>query len=384
MQWNKIILLACALLTASCVDRFIPETTGYDEVLFIECLVSETHQYHSLKISIAAPVVTEEGDKLTYKPRGVSDAQAWIIDSDAKTYPFSANGIGIYWCQEGFIPVPGKSYKLVVNHDGNTFESDYQQLKSSPPINSISFRQVVEKRSETGEVMDGYRFYVSTHEEGTEPSYYRWTADATFQYTVPYIATHIWTGSKTVTASNKLIRTCWKSKEIAGNYTAKTTGLTENKIIETPLNFESQYGDELSIRYSLNVTQYRISESAMRFWENVDKLINQTGSLYETQPFRIEGNIHCTNDPSFYVTGIFELAGESSMRVFVDKPEAFPVIPVRCLLLVVGTDVPWYRLPAGTWVTEDSPGHFLTATPSCYDCQLRDGTLEKPPFWTDR
>ena len=141
-------------------------------------------------------------------------------------------------------------------------------------------------------------------------------------------------------------------------------------------------GDELSMRYSLNVRQYKISQSAMTFWENIDQLINQTGSLYQTQPYQVQGNIRCNSDSSYYVAGIFEIAGVSTLRVFVDKPVEFPVVPVRCLLMTVGVDIPWYMLPAGSYVTEDiASKSFLTATPSCYDCRLRDGTLEKPPFW---
>jgi hypothetical protein len=367
MRSNKIILLICTLLAASCVDRFIPVTARYDQTLFIECLIADGANLATVKISLSAPIATEESDSITYKPNGVSGAQARILCTDGKEY-FCAENLPGYYTAMDFKALPGQSYKLVVNYGGNTFESDFQEMKPCPPIDSISHKPVVQKLSESGEVVDGYRFYASTHDSAEGASYYRWTLDATFIYTVPYIASHIWDGRNTTVASNKLVRTCWKSKEISGIYISKSAGLAENRVIEAPLNFESQSGDELSIRYSLNVRQYAISQSAFEFWENIQKLVSQTGSLYQTQPSRILGNIRCTTDPAVAVTGIFE----------------FPVIPVRCLLLTVGVDIPWWRLPAGSYVTMDYQSNsFLTATPSCYDCRLRDGTLEKPPFWND-
>jgi hypothetical protein len=382
MQLNKIFILACALFTSSCVDRFFPETARYNEVLFIECLISDdTTATQVVKISVSAPIATEDSAKMIYKPRGAKGAQALISSPDG-FFKCRETAAGIYELPADFKVKTGKSYQLQVFYNDRFFESDYQELRPSPPIDSISYRHVVQKLSEDGEIVDGYRFFASTHGSGDGPSFYRWTLDATFLYTVPYNATHIWDGIKTNPASNKLLRTCWKSKDVSGMYLAKTTGLSENRVIEAPLNFESQYGDELSIRYSLNVRQYSISQSAMSFWENVDKLINKTGSLYETQPYQVQGNIRCTSDSTWYVAGIFEIAGVSTLRVFVDQPTEFPVIPVRCILMTVGEDIPWYVLPAGSFVTEDMiKKSFLTATPSCYDCRLRDGTLEKPLFW---
>lgn len=386
MRLNRIILPVFILFAASCVDRFIPETTRYHEVLFIECLISDDPTALStVKVSLTAPVVTEEGDKITYKPQGCSGAQVSIRRSDNIVYECTEIFAGFYPVPENLKVEPGKRYSLEVYYNGNFYESDWQELKPSPPVDSVSFRHVLQKLSEDGEAVDGYRFFVSTHDITAGPSYYRWSLDATYLYTVPYIATHVWDGVNVVPASNKLIRTCWKSKNIKGNYFAKTDGLTENRVIEAPLNFESQQGDELTMRYSLNVKQYRISQSAYSFWENVDKLLNQTGSLYQIQPFRIEGNIRCTSDSTLYVAGIFEIAGVATLRTFVNKPTEFPVSPVTCFLMKIdGMNLAWWMLPPGTFASEDIESKtFYTATQSCYDCRLRDGTLEKPPFWKD-
>jgi hypothetical protein len=384
MRLNKFIMATLLLFASSCIDRFIPETAGYDKVLFIQCLLSnDTASKPTIYISLSAPVATESGGKLTYKPASVPGASVHIQCDDGNDFVCTDQLTGAYHIPGELVPTPGKSYKLSVTYNGNTYESDFQTLHPSPPIDSITWKHVVDKLSEDGQIYDGYRFYISTHDDSaTGPTYYRWSADATYLFTVPYLATHVWTGRTQEVASNKEIRTCWKSKTIQDFFIGKTAGLAENRITEAPLNFESQKGDELSIRYSLHVKQYYIAKSAMDFWENVNSLGQGTGSMYETQPYRIEGNIHCVNDPAAYVVGIFEVAGVTEKRIYVDKPDEFPNLPVACIQSIAGVDVPWYRLPRGTWLTfEPETGNYLVSTPSCYDCRERGGTLEKPPFW---
>ncbi len=385
MRLNKFILLVIAALTASCVERFIPETTGYEKVLFIECLITnDTAVRPVVHISRTAPVVSQAGGKLTYVPEKVSGASVRIECDDNNITYFPQSGAGNYLPDTVFKAEIGKSYKLIINVDNKIYESDFQKLNASPPIDSITCRHVLQKRSEDGLIIEGYRFYANSHSSEPGPSFYRWTLDATFRYQAPYLSTHIWTGRTTNAESNRLVRDCWKSKNIPGIYIANTRGLSENRIREAPLNFESQFGDELTIRYSLNVKQYNISESALDFWDNVTKLVNETGTLYETQPFRIEGNIRCASDPSAYVAGIFEVAGVSTLRIFVGRPSGFTIFPPECFLQQVGTrDFPWYRLPPLSFVTEQSPNVFMTANQACYDCQLRGGTLDKPPFWKE-
>ncbi len=387
MRWSKLFIPILSLMAVACVDRFIPATTGYEQVVFIECLLADdSTENAAVKVSLSAPVATTENGRITFKPAGVSGAGVTIACTDGSLFTCTETSGGTYRLPSSFHAEPGKGYKLKVVYGDRVFESDYASTIPSPPIDSITWKTAIKKQSENGIAIHGYRFFVSTHRNGGGQSWYRYTMQADYRYEVPYIASHTWNGRTTTPASNREIRNCWKSKSVSGIYLAKTDGLAENSVIEAPLNFESQYGDELTIRYSLKVRQYAISESAYRFWENAGKLISETGGLYETQPFRLEGNIRCTSDTTIYAVGIFEVAGVTTKRIFVDKPADFPVTPVECILSEVGTrDFPWYRLPAGSFVTQDAQsGKFYTSSPSCYDCRLREGTLEKPPFWIDK
>lgn len=385
MRLINALILISSLGVSSCIDPFVPETASYEDLIFIECLLSnDTSRVQAVKIALASPVISEYGSHIVLPPKGVSGANVRVAGDDGHSYPFVLAGPGRYEAEQDFIPVPGKAYKLIVNHAGNSFESDFETMKASPPIDSISFRHKIERVSEMGDVYDGYRFYSSNHNnQEAGPSYYRWEPFATYYFRIPYDATHIWDGRTQIPATNSEVRYCWSSNFIKGIFTGNTEGLSENRISESPLHFQSQYGDALSIRYSLNVKQYAINRSAWEFWDDMQRQVSQNGGMYDTQPFRVQGNIRCTTDPELFVAGVFEVAGYTEKRIFLNRPSEFDIIPVVCNRDTIGTrDLPWYRVPRGSYITFDvNAGVYFYSNPRCYDCTLKGGSLEKPAFW---
>jgi len=385
MRLINILLLLILLLLGSCIDRFVPDTTRYDDMIFIECLVNnDTTTRSRLLISQSAPLYTYS-EHSNAKPQKLSGAVAGIICNDGNEFPFDESAPGTYLTASDFIPEPGKSYKLFVLYDGNIFESNFEKMRAASPIDSITYKTVLDKRSEDGITVSGYRFFTSTHQDAAGISYYRWSMDATYLFSVPYTATHIWNGKETLPASNDSVKTCFFSKNITGIYVASTSGLAENRIINAPLHFESQYGEALSIRYSLHVKQLSISESAYRFWNDLSKLVDRAGGLYEIQPFSVRGNVFCTTESDVKVAGIFEVAGVTDTRIFADRPTDFKIIPFTCYQQYVGTrDYPWYRVPKGAFLTLDLYTlNYLISSADCYDCTLRGGYTTRPPFWED-
>jgi hypothetical protein len=385
MRLNKLIWIVPLLFLGSCIEPFIPDTANYQDVYFIECHVTQDESVPAwLKISKAAPVVTQAGDRLTSQPEPVSGAVAFISEPGGQVYNFQESDKGTYHIPGGYYPPPGTSCKLTVAIGSDRFESDIEVMPDPVPIDGINARPLVRKVYENTDPADGVGFYVTNTNPARGPSYYRYEPVATYKFTVPYEATHYWDGRTQIPTTNREIRTCWKSEPVPGIYIASTEGLTENRIVDAPINFQSQYGDELTIRYSLLVTQYTLTESAYEFWKNINKLVKQSGGLYETLPFRVEGNIHSVVNTSTIVTGLFEVAAISSARTFINRPTEFKIIPFECILSQVGTrSFPWYVLPAGSFLVQYSSGAFYASTPACFDCRQREGTLDKPPFWKD-
>ncbi len=380
MRLSSLIVFIM-LISVSCIESFIPETTSYDDILFIEARVTNDDKLlPKVSVSRSAPIGIDETPDVR---RPVSGANIYIICNDGSEYPFYEYVSGEYLpVDSDFTGETGKSYKLILYHGENTYESNFEKLRYSPSIDSINAVPAKKKKTETDEPVDGLQFFISTHDDNPPPSYYRWILDATYRYNVPFSSTHIYNGSTPVMYDSWDVTYCWKSYDINGIFISTTEGLIENTVINAPLNFTDQYGDALSLKYSLNARQLSISKQAYEFWSDLDKLINQTGGLYESQPFRLEGNIRCTTDPSVNVTGIFEVAGVSEGREYFLRPSEFKIIRKACTLEQVGTDtLPWSEVPEGTYLIEDQPGEFFTSALICFDCRSRGGTTDRPSFW---
>lgn len=383
MRLSNILLIILALVSA-CTESFIPETSEYDDVLFIEAQVTDNPGVTPyVLISRSLPVTTQESDPPPRSSALVSGASVTIHCDDGNDYILSETGPGRYTPADPlFIGEAGKSYSLSVVYDSQTYESSNEILRASPPVDSLSRDAVLEKTSDTGETVYGLRFFAHTHDEDSEPSYYRWELDATYRYIVPLFSTHRWFNKQVVFSENYDVSVCFKDRFVNGIFVSSTEGLERNLISYAPLHFESQYGDKLSDTYSLHAKQLKISERTYKFWNDLSKLIYETGGLYETQPFRLEGNISCTSNPDINIIGIFEVAGVAERRDFFFMPKEFEIIRLSCdYVKVGGEELPWDILKEGAFLLEDEPGTFYSGSANCFDCQERGGTLVKPPFW---
>ncbi|HUS87458.1 MAG TPA: DUF4249 domain-containing protein [Bacteroidales bacterium] len=389
MRWNKLIITIIFFILAagSCIEPFVPETSDYVNTMFIEAIVSDHADIpHKVVISRTVPIHTQENINTTpdTPSDNISGANVTIHCDDGTFYQFNETGIGKYFDTGGNLTLEeGKQYKIVIETlEGNLYESPFEKFVPSPPIDSITHKTLNAKLTETSDASLGLGFYANTRMQGSEPLYVRYLMEETYLYGVPFFSAYIWDGSKLVEFLNDSIAYCYKTGNVSGIYVSTSEGLSENRVRNAPLHFVSQYGDKLMIKYSLFACQMSINKSAYRFWEELSRLLFETGGLYETQPFRISGNITCTSNPGINVMGVFEVAGVSTTRIFVPHPRDFRVYPEFCSRDTVGVEsFPWENVEVGAYITEDDPGVFMTGDPRCFDCRERGGVIERPPFW---
>ncbi len=382
MRLNRVaILLLVFAGLFSCVEPYTPETLGYDEMLMIEGIIFDDPTMMP-KVSISRSIPLSRAGGYMYE----TGAAVSVECDDGTSFPFFETSPGSYTTAGvPVIPEQGKKYRLlVVTSDQKVYASSYEPYIPPAPIDSVTFRAEYTKVSNLGSWEHGLKFYAHASSIDDNPVYLRWLLDATYHYSVPYPCNFIWTGSAVEYYLGPDLRFCWKSMEIPGIFIADSDGMKDNRVADAELNFVSQYGDQLTIRYSLNVVQLSIPRSAYEFWYDLKKMIDGTGGLYETQPFRIRGNIECISDPDTEAGGVFEVAGVSRTRVFADRPTEFEIRPYNCSLLPIGgqNGISWEFLPANIFVSEiDVDKYATTLQQQCYDCRLRGGTTARPPFW---
>jgi len=76
-------------------------------------------------------------------------------------------------------------------------------------------------------------------------------------------------------------------------------------------------------KHFFNVRQLSISEDAHEYWRRVRELVNNTGSVFDSPPAPIKGNLYNVSDPDEVVLGYFEVARSKVSRIyttFADVP----------------------------------------------------------------
>lgn len=377
-----LTILSIIVTGYSCIDPYTPDTFDYDEMLMIEGIIYDDPSMEA-RVTISRNIPLDRSEDYTYETGAVVSIEC----DDGTIFAFDEAAPGIYK-NPGMpiVPETGRRYRLrVETADQRIFASGYEPYIPASPIDSITWEPEINKSSEIGYWEEGYRFYANATGIDNKTIYLRWLLDATYNYSSPISTEHIWDGTEVSMYSGSEWTYCWKDIDVPGIFLGNSAGMTENNVLDARLNFVSQYGDLLMLKYSLNVIQLSISESAYQFWYDLKKMIDDSGGLYETQPFRLRGNVSCISDPGVQVTGIFEVAGVTKTRVFVPRPTEFNIYSWNnCELDTVGTpELPWDDIPAGTFVTELDPNEEIYATTSqlCYVCTLRGGTNIKPAFW---
>ncbi len=377
---RSCVFLLLVLLGYSCIEPYNPDTEGYEEMLVIEGIIYDDPSLPA-RVSISRSINLDRTLSYGYE----SNAIVMVERDDGALYPFSEVAPGVYEnLSTPVIPDIGESFRLTIQtEDNKVYESEFEPYIYGSPIDSVIYKPEFQKTSTLGDAAYGLQFYAYSSGADDNPVYLRWLLDATYMYSVPYYTNFFWTGSSVVeTGMLDELRVCWKDLNIAGIFIGDSYGLTQNRVADSKLNFVSQYGDALMIKYSLNVTQLSISESSYKFWYDLNKMINETGGLYETQPFKLRSNIECVSDPEIAVTGVFEVAGVTTRRIFAPTPSEFNIFPYRCFLETIGDGgLNWGSLSPDIYITQIENGIYAVGNQKCYDCTLRGGTIIKPPFW---
>ncbi len=114
-------------------------------------------------------------------------------------------------------------------------------------------------------------------------------------------------------------------------------------------------------RNIISVETHTISEAAYRYWRKVSILLNSTGSIFDTPPAAIRGNIYNTGNPEEDVLGFFEAS-----NIYVSRVEKwrgdfpYPVPEDPCAFDPNRSDYPNY----------------------CIDCLILEGSsFMRPPYY---
>ncbi|PLW94406.1 MAG: hypothetical protein C0591_13035, partial [Marinilabiliales bacterium] len=184
--------------------------------------------------------------------------------------------------------------------------------------------------------------------------------------------------------------TCYKTDVVQGIYTFSTAGLSETAVNGLPLNYVTTDTRMLSIRYSLLVKQYTVTDEAFTYYNSLQAISSEQGALYAQQPYQVKGNIKSTINPDEPILGYFLVAGIDEKRIYVNRPPSDQVEFYYSVCVLGDADFDAFGFirwtDRRTWplyVTTSTSGRRALPHQDCLDCRRHGGTIEKPEFWTD-
>lgn len=306
----KIFLALCLLFFfLTCLDHIDLDIPSTKPSLVISGAIYNTPGPYYVTLTESASFVSgPEGD-----PDRVTGATVKILDDlgtveilteiEAGKYNTRADGI------KGKIR---NTYWIEIEVNEKTYQSRPEKMQ---PIISAESLEIVlgseEQFNRAGnlEMVNFVNLLVNTQFPNTgQSSYLKWNISGAYQFPdrntfdprTCYITENLDFDNVIVAAST----------DVANNF------LQKQKILTTEADFR------FAFRYCFKVAQQAITAEAYNFWSGVTEEIERSGSILETIPGKIKGNLFNPKDREEEVLGFFAAAAVDTIELVVLKEEA--------------------------------------------------------------
>jgi hypothetical protein len=315
-------------------------------------------------------------DSNTFTPE--PGATVTVEGSDNSAYTLGEMGNGNYGA--ALTSLNGATtYRLhILTTGGKQYASDYVPLVFDPPIDSINWVRL------DNASYQGVRIYTNTHDPQNNTHYYRWKYQECWEFHSPFESAYNYVPGQGVVPLDPITDfVCWRYHNSTDIVLANSTQLAQDVIYEAPVVFLPLNSQQLSVRYSILVTQYALTEDAFSWWQILQKNTEQIGSLFGVQPSANTGNIHCLSDTAEQVLGYVGGGNSRSQRIFITNDQVLPWdYNSGCVTMSTNSENfgdLWTQGYLPYYIIQGS-GTTVYAFKVCIDCTL-SGTNIRPSFW---
>ena len=362
------------LLLSACVTDFEPK--GVEQIrdlLVVDGIITngETVIHLSRSVGLLDDFTDDEY---------VNNAEVIVERLDGMRYSsFPAMENGTYKIEVGELDL-NERYRLRIALDGEEYVSEYLVPVMTPPIDTISLL-----KEDQGQPV---HLCVSTHNSPNASPYYRWIyrenwevkaemfADAGLEYDEK--GNQVIVYYDLMTSNNTYY--CWGKDSSEVMLLGSSDKLTEN-VISSKRLITMEPGDKrLSVMYHVDVEQYSLRQEAYNYYFNLQKNIEESGSLFAPIPSEMKGNITCVSNADIQAIGYVEVATSSRVKRFVPEiKDVYEPVNSYCSASIVE------GMPemAGYSLFHYDPfpnGEISSAFTRCVDCR-RGATKNKPSWW---
>ena len=371
-----------------CIDSFELKSIGSADLLVVEGVFTDQNVSHEIRLSRTAEIDAGE-----FTPE--ENAIVTIIGSEGLNLQFFESSPGRY--ETGAVPfrgIIGSTYKLLIElADGSTYESDSVLMRATPAIESIVAEFTRASEDLTLEE-DAIKIFARTGDPTGNTRFYRWEWEDTFEINTPLASDFEWVEGSTVIRREFPTDRCWSSDSSANILIKSTQNLEEDIVFRQLVRSIPAISEAWRVKYSILLRQFSLSESGFLFWEQLEKINEGQGTLFDQQPAAVVGNVRSITNPDEVVLGYFDAVQVREMRAFY-TPEDFlsdgfrpSVRGLACEQDTISInrigEFMQNRIDANQpySVIDVEVDGFRVAPQVCSDCTSK-GTNVRPTFWQD-
>ncbi|AEE48325.1 DUF4249 domain-containing protein [Haliscomenobacter hydrossis] len=343
IKWTKrLLVLTLVLGLFTCLKPIQIDLPSLDEGITISAYLSTKKGFQEVRIQRLAPF-TNNG--LNYP---IKQAEVWITDNLGQRQDFREDPIkeGIYLPRNAdYVGEPGKTYVLhITTSDQREIESSPQTLRAVPPIKKVYSEEIIVENSRLGKVVNGFNVMLDVDDPPSEGDYYRWNwlhyeqLDFCAQFD-DFPAGGV-TQYKTLVGL-RCCQPCWGIVPCFSNCAnVLSDALSNGKTISRHRISRIPYCPK---DYYIEIQQRSISREAYDYWRTIDQLTTNNGSLFDTAPAAVRGNLKCVSDPAQAVYGLFEVSdfeedgffiirtNTSKPGLYTCEPKPLPAVSSACV-----------------------------------------------------
>ena len=387
---KHLVLLFCLTMVAlSCVDEYtIPKETAieYETEIVIEgrILAGEESVIH---LSYTTPINSEE------ETTDILNAQVYVIGQNG--YRSEAAEFDI---EDDCYVIDTRRlenntlYAVEVTVDGETYQSEFQPLLTSPEIDNVTWQEHESSIS----------IHVTTQAEKDAPRHFMWSFEEDWEIHAEvdmrgndeinafYKKSHY----PDLTKTRNPYLYCWMHDVSRHINLHSSSNLSENLVKDVKLHEISIEDIRISYIYSILVKQWSLTDEAYQYFSTMKQYTEESEGLFTPVLSDLQGNITCLSNPDKRAHGYVLASSVTTKRIFIYEEdfEHMRSLYSEPFCISKGTDQQWGLDPMEEWLSpwviiakgDDwryDPNAILY-TWSCVDCRHTVGaTKKRPDFW---
>ena len=392
---SRLLLLVALVPLSACIEEYrLPNS--YQEDFEPEVVInghilngaeSEVYVTHTLPVNSTAEQESLIGAQVTIVGQNGYESSLARFDVEKDCYILDTRTLNT-----------DTQYAVKVTIDGETYQSDFQPIQTTPDIDEVTYK-VLE---------DGISIHVSTHADKNASRHYMWSYEEVWEFHAEIDITAYPPGGVIYNPSKYMgaytpnpYYYCWKSNASSNLYIYDTSPLEENAVKEHELFRVPADDGRISYIYSVRVKQWSLTEQAYDYYRLLKLYTEDSGGLFSPIPAELQGNIRCVSHPDTTGKGYVIASNVTTQRLFVYASEldALNTAYSVCEYSQSGLDAA-ANDPSGFWKREwqnnvtngaviitgnytgEITANSVLYTRSCADCTAQPhATNERPDFW---